>query len=128
MDRAMKRRGFSLAEIVLAVFLLGLVIGCVLNLLPYSLLLVSHGEARYQAVQLAQDALEQQARQPWSSLVTATVSQTIVQRGSREFTLQQAAPQRRSPALCHLVVTVSWSEQGQPRTIREELDVAELHW
>lgn len=123
----MKQRGLSLAEVVMSVFLLGLVIGCVLNLLPYSLLLISHGEARWQAVQLAQDALERQARQPWASLLTAPASHSLVQRGSRQFTLQEAAPQRLSPSLLHLVVTVSWSEQGQQRSVKEELDVAELH-
>ena len=120
------RRGHSLAEVVISIFLLGLVVGAILNLWPTSLLSVERNEARMQAMHLAQNALETTAREPFQQLAVRPVQTDTISRGGREFT-RRLTVTRQGPSLCQMVVEVSWADHGRQASLEERLDVSELH-
>ncbi|MCA9794781.1 MAG: type II secretion system protein [Candidatus Eremiobacteraeota bacterium] len=120
------RRGHSLAEVVISIFLLGLVVGAILNLWPTSLLSVERNEARMQAMHLAQNALETTAREPFQQLAARPVQTDTISRGGREFT-RRLTVTRQGPSLCQMVVEVSWADHGRQASLEERLDVSELH-
>ncbi len=124
--RAGGHGGFSLAEVIVSMFLLALVFGALLNLFPASLLAVDGTEARYQASGLAQTGLEQAALEPWSVLTASYEKITDHQLGDRPFhCVVQAA--KISPSLCRITATVTWQQKGPTWKVEEICDVSELH-
>lgn len=125
MARAVSR-GHSLAEVVVAIFLLGLVVGAVLNLFPTSFLSIEHSEARLQANNLAQAGLEEASREPWPAVVGLTATTETIRLAGRDYRRTLSAAQT-SPSLCRLTARVEGDEKGVTRQVEEVLDVAELH-
>ncbi|MGE0489084.1 MAG: hypothetical protein AB7S38_07700 [Vulcanimicrobiota bacterium] len=120
------KRGHSLAEVVISIFLLGLVVGAILNLWPTSLLSVERNEARMQAMHLAQNGLETVAREPFQKLLVRPVQVETIGRDGRDF-VRRLTVTGLGPSLCELVVEVSWEDHGRQARVEERLFVSELH-
>ena len=121
------RRGpaFSLAEVVVSMFLLGLVFTAVLNLFPASLLMVDGTEARYQATGLAQACLEKRVQEPWAVLSVEETLTTQHDLDGRRFSCQVTVV-KLSPSLCRLTSTASWQQKGVTWKVEETRHVSEL--
>lgn len=128
------KRGFSLAEVVVSMFLLGLVLAAVLNLFPASMLALDTSQARYQAVELAQSRLERQAQivgrgawpEPAGSLPEEESRQPFSQSLGDQAFQGEVITERISECLRKVTAKVSWTSRGTVRTVEEVSYVSAL--
>ena len=111
-ERALKR-GFSLAETIIASFLVSLVTLAIFNLFPSSAMMVKRGEMALIADSLAHNQLEELRNQPFESLTVGSVAtpEPVTNNGV-EYSLQAeilAHPGSDPDALKIARVTVTWS-------------------
>ena len=119
------KRGFSLAENLLAFSLISFVLILILNLFPSSMATVRRSEQRHQALTLADNILERQAARPFSKLLVGTVEES--QQGDYKVHLEiLAVPDEDQSWLKRARVTVSWAYQGQPKEVIRELRLHRL--
>ncbi|MFN8611356.1 MAG: hypothetical protein U0931_27675 [Vulcanimicrobiota bacterium] len=119
------KRGFTLAENMLAFSLISLVLILLLNLFPSSMATVRRSEQRYQALTLADNMLERQASRPFSKLPVGTVEDS--QQGDYKIHLEIVKAGDEDPAWLRTArVTVSWTYQSQSKEVTRELRLHRL--
>jgi Tfp pilus assembly protein PilV len=120
-----RTRGVSIAETLIAIFLLALLILAVFNMFPTTVLANRQGSERLQAVSVAQSALAEARSRPFGEL-TIGMTESLPEKATRGTTymsqLKVLAPDQGSPdRLKVLEVTVTWQARNIKRSIQERL-------
>ena len=118
-------RGISIAETLVAIFLLALLILTVFNMFPTTVLANRQGSERLQAVTVAQSALAEARSRPFGNLTIGMVESLPPRTsGGTQFNaeLKVLAPNEGDPdRLKVLEVTVTWQARNIERSIQERL-------
>jgi type II secretory pathway pseudopilin PulG len=130
MERDLTRpRGVSLVELVVTLFVIGIMLILLLNLFPTSMATVKQGERYLQAETLAQSILEQQRARPYKELeVGIYLLDPVRYEGSdltptlEVFVIDDVPPED----LLGLRVTVTWQVRKIKRQIQQEVWVADV--
>jgi len=119
----MKRRAFSLVEVILSFCLLTVVLLLVFNLFPVSSVATEKSRLEMRACQLAQSQLDRARVGAFSELrVGSSSSQTVKETGD-EFEITRsvsAVPDEDQQNLVGVRVKVTWKFRSQPRELVQE--------
>jgi len=117
--RRSEQSGFTLIEVMVAMLLTALTVIGVLGLYRVESRASSFSRRETEAAVLAQDKLEELRTQAApSGPVTATVDNPTDQfTGTSIFTRTYTIDPTSDPAVFKITVTVSWNEDGVPRTV-----------
>ena len=118
-------RGVSIAETLIAIFLLALLILAVFNMFPTTVLANRQGSERLQAVNVAQSTLAEARSRPFDELLIG-LSETLpekVARGTHYTPMVRVLPPTEGDPdrLKVLEVTVNWKSRNVDRSITERL-------
>lgn len=120
----MRRRAFTLAEVILSTLILSLVMMTVFNLFPSSALAVKKAEQRMTADALAQAGLEECRAAPFSALVLGTYDVGNVTCGGTTFQrareIFQPGGSPDTKYLKGVRLRVTWTEQNRPMEMQAE--------
>jgi hypothetical protein len=120
-----RSRGVSIAETLVAIFLLALLITVVFNLFPTTILANRQGSERLRALNVAQSVLANKRTVAFSDLVVGS-SEQLEQRevGGHSYqpTVRILAPSQGDPGnLKVLQVSVAWESKSQKHRLTEEI-------
>ncbi|MBI3929145.1 MAG: type II secretion system protein [Armatimonadetes bacterium] len=124
MNRA---RAFTIAETILATFILSIVMMTLFNIFPTSSMAVKKAEVRLRADNLAQSALEEYRSRGFDSLVLDTIDDLgTSEAGGVRYSTTITTSAGTNALLKRLVAEVSWEFQGKTEQVRHETWIADI--
>lgn len=124
------RRGLSLMEIIVSMFVLGMVMIALFNLYPTSVLAVRRAEQQILANSVARSIVDRSLAGPYSALEVDTTTDLPAEvREGTTFTPTVAVfdvPGQDVNLIKRLRVTVTWEERGVQKEVVHEVLVTSL--
>lgn len=120
------RTGFSLAEVIITITLLGFIMMVLFNLYPSSIRAIRHAQHRLEASNFAQSIIETKREGPFGSFDAALSDQLESDDGTVFYAECISVTPTGAQYMKGVQVTVSWQERDDLYTTTKELFISKV--